>query len=113
MLEKNANIFCHQMWSYPAESTARDALFDGGGMADKGVVFVNYNYRTGSFGWLATPELSAENLATVGHNSSGNWGMLDQFAALKWIKANIANFGGKHDQIYPLKIFTNCTFFNR
>lgn len=87
------------MWSYPAESTARDALFDGGGMADKGVVFVNYNYRTGSFGWLATPELSAENLATVGHNSSGNWGMLDQFAALKWIKANIANFGGDPDQI--------------
>lgn len=73
------------MWSYPAESTAADALFDGGGMADKGVVFVNYNYRAGSFGWLAHPELSAERYAETGVNSSGNWGMLDQQAALKWI----------------------------
>lgn len=87
------------MWSYPAESTAADALFDGAGMADKGVVFVNYNYRTGSFGWLAHPELSEEFAATTGHNSSGNWGMLDQFAALKWIKANIAAFGGDPDHI--------------
>ncbi|KAK5027057.1 hypothetical protein LTS07_007356 [Exophiala sideris] len=67
------------MWSYPAESTAADVLFDGGGMADKGIVYVNYNYRTGSFG------------------CSGNWGMLDQFAALKWIHANIAAFGGDPD----------------
>ncbi|CAG8110608.1 unnamed protein product [Penicillium olsonii] len=80
------------MWSYPALSTAADALFDGGGMADQGIVFVNYNYRIGSFGWLATPELTEE--FDNGHNTSGNWGMLDQFAALKWIKANIAEFGG-------------------
>ncbi|KAJ5094094.1 alpha/beta-hydrolase [Penicillium angulare] len=85
------------MWSYPALSTAADALFDGGGMADQGIVFVNYNYRTGSFGWLATPELTEE--FQNGHNSSGNWGMLDQFAALKWIKANIADFGGDPDHI--------------
>ncbi|CAL5873987.1 uncharacterized protein PFLUO_LOCUS8272 [Penicillium psychrofluorescens] len=82
------------MWSYPAESTAADALFDGGGMADKGIVFVNYNYRTGSFGWLAHPELSEEFYRVTGSNSSGNWGMLDQFAALKWIHENIADFGG-------------------
>lgn len=82
------------LWSYPAESTARDALFNGGGMADKGVVFVNYNYRTGSFGWMSHPELSEEFEAVTGHNTSGNWGMLDQFAALKWVKANIADFGG-------------------
>ncbi|PYH40211.1 carboxylesterase/lipase family protein [Aspergillus saccharolyticus JOP 1030-1] len=87
------------MWSYPALSTARDALFDGGGMADQGIVFVNYNYRTGSFGWMATPELSEEFEKVTGSNSSGNWGMLDQFAALKWIKANIANFGGDPDHI--------------
>ncbi|KAJ4391040.1 hypothetical protein N0V93_004653 [Gnomoniopsis smithogilvyi] len=87
------------MWSYPALSTAADALFDGGGMADKGVVFVNYNYRTGSFGWLATPELSAERYAETGVNSSGNWGMLDQQAALKWIKRNIAAFGGDPDHV--------------
>lgn len=87
------------MWSYPAGGSAAQPLFNGAGMADAGVVFVNYNYRSGSFGWLATPELSAERLATIGYNSSGNWGMLDQFAALKWIKANIAAFGGDPDHI--------------
>ncbi|GIK05794.1 hypothetical protein Aspvir_009907 [Aspergillus viridinutans] len=87
------------MWSYPAQSTAADALFDGGGMADQGIVFVNYNYRTGAFGWLAHPELSAEFEKVTGSNSSGNWGMLDQFAALKWIHANIDAFGGDPDHI--------------
>ncbi|OJJ43504.1 hypothetical protein ASPZODRAFT_102847 [Penicilliopsis zonata CBS 506.65] len=87
------------MWSYPAESTAADPLFDGGGMADKGIVFVNYNYRTGAFGWLAHPELSEEFYQVTGSNSSGNWAMLDQFAALKWIHENIAAFGGDPDHI--------------
>lgn len=87
------------MWSYPALSTALDPLFDGGGMADKGVVFVNYNYRTGAFGWLVTPELNEERLATVGSNSSGNYGMLDQFAALQWVRDNIEAFGGDPDHI--------------
>ncbi|KAL3478530.1 Alpha/Beta hydrolase protein [Aspergillus californicus] len=87
------------MWSYPAASTARDSLFDGAGMADKGVVYVNYNYRTGAFGWLATPELSAEFAKESGSKSSGNWGVLDQHAALKWIHANIAAFGGDPDHI--------------
>lgn len=68
-------------------------------MASKGIVFVNYNYRTGSLGWLATPELSAEMAESYGTNSSGNWGMLDQFAALKWVHANIAAFGGDPDHI--------------
>ncbi|XHF97785.1 hypothetical protein AWENTII_001366 [Aspergillus wentii] len=80
-------------------STAADALFDGGGMADKGVVYVNYNYRTGSLDWLAHPELNEEFAAVTGSNSSGNWGMLDQFAALKWVHANIAAFGGDPDSI--------------
>ncbi|GCB24545.1 fumonisin B1 esterase [Aspergillus awamori] len=87
------------MWSYPALSTAADALFDGGGMADQGIVFVNYNYRTGSFGWMAHPELSEEFYKVTGSNSSGNWGMLDQFAALKWIHENIAAFGGDPEHI--------------
>lgn len=87
------------MWSYPALGAARDALFDGGGMAAKDIVFVNYNYRTGSFGWMSHPELSEEFEAVTGHNSSGNWGMLDQFAALKWIRANIQNFGGDPDRV--------------
>ncbi|KAK3938731.1 putative carboxylesterase protein [Diplogelasinospora grovesii] len=86
------------LWSHPAGGSSADALFDGGGMAAQNVVFVNYNYRDGVFGWLATPELSAEMGAANG-NSSGNWGMLDQFAALKWVHANIAAFGGDPDRI--------------
>ncbi|KAH9843322.1 Carboxylesterase family [Teratosphaeria destructans] len=87
------------MWSYPAGGSNRQALFTGGGMAHAGVVFVNYNYRNGAFGWLAHPELSEEFEAVTGHNSSGNWAMLDQFAALKWIRENIAAFGGDPDRI--------------
>ncbi|KAH6986736.1 Alpha/Beta hydrolase protein [Ilyonectria destructans] len=87
------------MWSYPAGGSNADPRFDGGGMADKGVVFVNYNYRTGPTGWLVSPELTKENLATFGLNSSGNWGMLDQFAALQWVRDNIASFGGDPDHI--------------
>ncbi|KAJ3539607.1 hypothetical protein NM208_g2977 [Fusarium decemcellulare] len=87
------------MWSYPAGGSNADPRFDGAGLADKGVVFVNYNYRTGPTGWLVSPELTEENLATVGLNSSGNWGMLDQFAALQWVRENIASFGGDPDHI--------------
>ncbi|PQE08794.1 carboxylesterase protein [Rutstroemia sp. NJR-2017a BVV2] len=87
------------MWTYPAASTARDPLFDGAGMADAGVVFVNYNYRASSLGWLAHPQLSEEFYAVTGSNSSGNWAMLDQFAALKWIHENIAAFGGDPNHI--------------
>lgn len=68
-------------------------------MATKDVVFVNYNYRTNSIGWLAHPELSTERFAETGYNSSGNYGMLDQFAALKWICENIAAFGGDPEHI--------------
>lgn len=68
-------------------------------MASQGIVFVNYNYRVSTFGYLATPELSAEFEEVSGSNSSGNWGMLDQFAALKWVHANIAAFGGDPDHI--------------
>jgi carboxylesterase type B/glyoxylase-like metal-dependent hydrolase (beta-lactamase superfamily II) len=59
-------------------------------MARKGVVFVTINYRLGVFGFLAHPELSAESPLKV----SGNYGILDQIAALQWVKRNIAAFGG-------------------
>lgn len=65
-------------------------LYDGEEMAKKGVVFVTINYRLGVFGFLAHPELTAESPL----KTSGNYGILDQIESLKWIKNNIAAFGG-------------------
>ena len=70
-------------------------IYDGAATASKGVVFVSINYRVGTFGFLAHPELSKESAAGV----SGNYGLLDMIAALKWIKANIAAFGGDPNQV--------------
>jgi len=64
--------------------------FDGEGLARKGVVVVTFNYRLGALGFLATPELSRES----GHAASGNYGLLDDIALLKWVQRNIAAFGG-------------------
>lgn len=64
--------------------------YDGASMAEKGIVAVTINYRLNIFGFLALPELSAE----ASYKSSGNYGLLDQNAALKWVQKNIAVFGG-------------------
>jgi para-nitrobenzyl esterase len=63
---------------------------DGEAFVRKGVVLVTLNYRLGVFGFLAHPDLTRES----GRNASGNYGMLDQVAALGWVKDNIAAFGG-------------------
>ena len=70
-------------------------LYDGEAMARQGVVFVTINYRLGIFGFLAHPELSAESEQHV----SGNYGILDQIAALKWVRDNIAAFGGNPEEV--------------
>lgn len=64
--------------------------FDGAPLARKGVVFVSINYRVGTMGFFAHPQLSEENPQHV----SGNYGILDQIAALEWVQENIAKFGG-------------------
>ena len=69
--------------------TASDNALDGASLARKGVVLVTINYRLGVFGFLAHPELDAE-----GHGASGMFGIEDQIAALRWVKSNIAAFGG-------------------
>ena len=68
--------------------------YGGSEVARRGAVFVNFNYRLGAFGFLAHPELSREQ---GGH--SGNYALMDQIAALRWIKANIAAFGGDPDKV--------------
>ncbi len=70
-------------------------IYDGEGMARKGVVFVTINYRLGVFGFLAHPELSQES----GQNASGNYAFLDQIAALRWVQKNIAAFGGDPNRV--------------
>ena len=70
-------------------------IYDGEAMAKKGIIFVSANYRVGVFGFLAHPELTKESP----NNASGNYGLLDQIAALKWVKKNIAAFGGDPDNI--------------
>ncbi len=72
-----------------------EPLFDGDVLAKKGVVLVNITYRLGILGFLAHPELSKE----TSNHVSGNYGLLDQIAALKWIKKNIAAFGGDPNKI--------------
>jgi para-nitrobenzyl esterase len=71
------------------------AIYDGEAMAKKGVIFVSVNYRVGAFGFLAHPELTKESP----EKASGNYGLLDQVAALKWVKKNIAAFGGDPDRV--------------
>jgi len=79
-------------WSLGSASMPQ---YDGAKLAKKGVVFVSFNYRLGPFGFLVHPGLAKELLQNV----SGNYGFLDQIAALKWVKKNIAAFGGDPDNI--------------
>jgi para-nitrobenzyl esterase len=65
-------------------------IYDGEALAKQGVVFVSINYRVGVFGFFAHPDLN---------EPSGNFGLLDQIAALKWVKKNIAAFGGDPEQV--------------
>ena len=70
--------------------SSSSGLHDGVQLARRGVVVVSINYRLGILGFLAHPELSAESALKV----SGNYGLLDQLEALRWVRANIAAFGG-------------------
>jgi para-nitrobenzyl esterase len=70
--------------------SASEPRYDGENLARKGVIVVNTNYRLGVFGFFSYPELTKES----GHNASGNYGFLDQVAALQWVIENIAAFGG-------------------
>lgn len=77
------------------EGWSSEPEFDAQEWAAKDVVIVSMNYRLGVFGFLAHPELSAESP----HHVSGNYGILDQIEAIKWVKRNIAQFGGDPDNV--------------
>ena len=86
------------VWVYGgayAEGGGNMPISDGHHLAKKGAVVVTFNYRVGAFGFLSHPELSAES----GHNASGNQALADAIATLKWVKANIAQFGGDPDNV--------------
>ena len=77
------------------QESASMPLYWGDALATRGVIVVTVNYRVGLLGFLSHPELSGES----GHNASGNYGLLDQIAALTWIKRNITAFGGDPERV--------------
>lgn len=77
------------------EGWGSEPEFAGEEFAAKDVVLVTFNYRVGPFGFFAHPEISAEDP----EHATGNFGLLDQIQALKWVKNNIAQFGGDPDNI--------------
>jgi para-nitrobenzyl esterase len=86
------------VWIYGGGFTGGAAsveIDDGAALARKGVVVVSPNYRVGPFGFFAYPALTTESP----HHSSGNYGLLDQIAALRWVQRNIAAFGGDPHQV--------------
>jgi para-nitrobenzyl esterase len=70
-------------------------VYDGEGLAVKGLVVVTLNYRLGVFGFLVHPDLTRESE----HNASGNYGLMDQIAALNWVHRNIGAFGGDPNNV--------------
>ena len=75
--------------------TSDDILFDGEGLCRHGVVLVTANYRTGVFGYIGHPELESESP----HGACGNYGLLDQLLCLRWVRDNIAGFGGDPENV--------------
>lgn len=86
------------VWIYGGnftEGAGSVPLYDGAVLARKGAVVVTFNYRLGPFGFFAHPALSQTNV----NNASGNYGLMDMLAALRWVQNNIAAFGGNPDNV--------------
>ncbi len=77
------------------DGSSSDVLYNSNALPERGCVLVSINYRLGLMGFFAHPELDAESDQGV----SGNWGLLDQIAALEWVRDNIAAFGGDPDNV--------------
>jgi len=86
------------VWIYGGSNRsgwAHQSYYDGASLAKRGVVSVFINYRVGVLGWMSHPALSSESANGV----SGNYAILDQVAALKWVQRNIGQFGGDPDRV--------------
>jgi len=86
------------VWLHGGSNTVgsgTQSTYDGVSLTQHGVVLVTLNYRLGVMGFFSHPELSTESP----HRASGNYGLLDQLAALAWVKRNIAQFGGDPDNV--------------
>ena len=92
---ENAPVFVWIHGGSLTGGTGSEVMYDGARMAAEGVVVVTINYRLGVLGYLAHPDLSAESPDGV----SGNYGLLDQIEALRWVHRNIAAFGGDPDNV--------------
>lgn len=75
--------------------SSKEPMYDGAALAAEGVVVVSINYRLGMLGYFAHPELSAESP----ERASGNYGLMDQIAALEWVQRNVAAFGGDPENV--------------
>ncbi|WP_158244225.1 carboxylesterase/lipase family protein [Trinickia dabaoshanensis] len=78
-----------------AAGDSSEPRYDGAALASRGIVTVTVNYRLGVFGFLALPEMARESP----HGAAGNYGLLDQHAALRWVRENIGQFGGDPDKV--------------
>jgi para-nitrobenzyl esterase len=92
---KHAPIFFWIHGGALVTGSSREPMYDGQKLAERGVIVVSINYRLGVLGYLAHPGLSAESPQHV----SGNYGLLDQIAALQWVRYNIGAFGGDPAQV--------------
>jgi para-nitrobenzyl esterase len=87
---RNAPVFFWIHGGALSGGSGSEPLYDGTKLAERGIVVVTINYRMGPLGFLVHPALSAESR----RNISGNYGLLDQILALRWVNRNIASFGG-------------------
>lgn len=86
------------VWLYGgaySEGAGSNPGSDGEALAKKGVILVSFNYRLGAFGFFSHPELTKES----GHNASGNQALADTIAVLRWVKDNVAAFGGDPNNV--------------
>jgi para-nitrobenzyl esterase len=96
--ERSSDRLPVMVWIYGGgfvNGGASPAVYDGSNFARQGLVFVSFNYRVGRFGFFAHPALTAESP----DGPLGNYGYMDQLAALRWVKANIAAFGGDPENV--------------